>query len=86
VSTYDDLKKVLDGRLGEYNEVNAAMDLVLFQQASTRRRRGGLSACVAAQLGDAILLMRSCPAVWRTATAAYKQCRVVRLCVMHNTT
>jgi dynein heavy chain, axonemal len=33
VSTYDTLKKTLDDRLAEYNETNAVMNLVLFQQA-----------------------------------------------------
>ena len=31
---YEELRKVLDGKLAEYNEMNASMDLVLFQQAS----------------------------------------------------
>lgn len=33
LSTYDSLKKVLEEKLAEYNETNAVMDLVLFQQA-----------------------------------------------------
>jgi len=33
VATYDSLKKVLEEKLAEYNETNAVMDLVLFQQA-----------------------------------------------------
>jgi dynein heavy chain len=33
VATYETLKKVLEDKLGEYNETNAVMDLVLFQQA-----------------------------------------------------
>jgi dynein heavy chain, axonemal len=33
VSSYDVLKKCLDERLAEYNETNAVMNLVLFQQA-----------------------------------------------------
>ncbi|KAL6747291.1 flagellar outer dynein arm heavy chain beta [Haematococcus lacustris] len=33
VSSYDALKKVLDDKLREYNESNAVMELVLFQQA-----------------------------------------------------
>jgi dynein heavy chain len=33
VPRYDALKKVLEDKLGEYNETNAVMDLVLFQQA-----------------------------------------------------
>jgi dynein heavy chain len=32
-STYEEVKKVLDEKMAEYNETNAAMDLVLFQQA-----------------------------------------------------
>ena len=32
VSTYDVLRKALDDKLKEYNETNAVMDLVLFQQ------------------------------------------------------
>jgi hypothetical protein len=31
--SYDALKKVLEDKLGEYNETNAVMELVLFQQA-----------------------------------------------------
>lgn len=31
---YEELRKVLNGKLAEYNEMNASMDLVLFQQAS----------------------------------------------------
>jgi dynein heavy chain, axonemal len=33
VPNYIELKKVLDSKLAEHNETNAAMDLVLFQQA-----------------------------------------------------
>lgn len=33
VSSYDSLKKVLEEKLAEYNDTNAIMDLVLFQQA-----------------------------------------------------
>jgi dynein heavy chain len=33
VPSYDSLKKVLEDKLAEYNETNAVMDLVLFQQA-----------------------------------------------------
>ena len=31
--TYEELRKVLNGKLAECNEMNASMDLVLFQQA-----------------------------------------------------
>jgi dynein heavy chain len=33
VPSYQALKKVLDEKLAEYNDTNAVMDLVLFQQA-----------------------------------------------------
>lgn len=33
VPSYDSLKKVLEDKLNEYNETNAVMELVLFQQA-----------------------------------------------------
>lgn len=33
VPTYESLKKDLEDKLAEYNETNAVMDLVLFQQA-----------------------------------------------------
>lgn len=33
VPSYDALKKALEDKLNEYNETNAVMDLVLFQQA-----------------------------------------------------
>lgn len=33
VPGYDQLKKILEDKLAEYNETNAVMDLVLFQQA-----------------------------------------------------
>lgn len=33
VPTYESLKKALEDKLNEYNETNAVMDLVLFQQA-----------------------------------------------------
>lgn len=33
VASYDSLKKVLEEKLAEYNDTNAVMDLVLFQQA-----------------------------------------------------
>lgn len=33
VASYDTLKKVLEEKLAEYNDTNAVMDLVLFQQA-----------------------------------------------------
>ena len=33
VSSYEVLRKALDDKLKEYNETNAVMDLVLFQQA-----------------------------------------------------
>lgn len=33
VPTYEALKKSLEDKLAEYNETNAVMDLVLFQQA-----------------------------------------------------
>ena len=33
VSSYEVLRKALDDKLREYNETNAVMDLVLFQQA-----------------------------------------------------
>jgi dynein heavy chain len=33
VPTYESLKKALEDKLAEYNETNAVMDLVLFQQA-----------------------------------------------------
>jgi dynein heavy chain len=33
VPSYEALKKVLEEKLAEYNETNAVMDLVLFQQA-----------------------------------------------------
>ena len=32
---YEELRRVLNGKLAEYNETNSSMDLVLFQQAST---------------------------------------------------
>ncbi len=32
-ASYDALKKVLEDKLNEYNETNAVMELVLFQQA-----------------------------------------------------
>ena len=32
--SYEELRRVLSGKLAEYNELNASMDLVLFQQAS----------------------------------------------------
>ena len=35
VPSFDALRGCLDGRLGEHNEGNAVMDLVLFQQART---------------------------------------------------
>ena len=34
ISTYQGLQKILSAKLVEYNEYNAKMDLVLFQQAS----------------------------------------------------
>ena len=34
VEGYDVLRKALDAKLAEYNESNASMDLVLFQQVS----------------------------------------------------
>lgn len=33
VASYDSLKNVLEEKLAEYNDTNAVMDLVLFQQA-----------------------------------------------------
>jgi dynein heavy chain len=33
VTAFAGLKKALEDKLGEYNETNAVMDLVLFQQA-----------------------------------------------------
>lgn len=32
---YEELRRVLNSRLAEYNETNTSMDLVLFQQASS---------------------------------------------------
>lgn len=37
VASYDVLKKALDDKLHEYNESNAVMNLVLFQQVSLVR-------------------------------------------------
>ena len=34
--SYEELQKVLSGKLVEYNQLNASMDLVLFHQASMR--------------------------------------------------
>ena len=34
---YEELRRVLNGKLAEYNETNTSMDLVLFQQANTHR-------------------------------------------------
>ena len=54
VDTFDRLKKELDGKLREYNESNAAMDLVLFEQAMEHVTR--ISRIISLARGNAMLV------------------------------
>lgn len=54
VPGYEQLRKVLDDKLNEYNESNAIMDLVLFQQAMEHICR--ITRIIALPRGNAMLV------------------------------